>query len=140
MVLRLGTGCLALAGLAGLWQLLANQAPGTPLYIGMLASPIERLVHDALTFGGLLWLAGLAVGERRLPMRVLLWLGLGAVVLFGSAIYGAAHGMPGVQLQDLRADAIWVFSGKLLGRLLLVLGLGECVWGVIGRRASHLRP
>jgi hypothetical protein len=114
-----------------MWEWLAGQAPGTPLYIGVLPAPIERLRADAFDYGALVLIAGLALGERKLPRRVPLWLALGAALLLVSGLYAAATGMPGVQLRDLRPDATWVFLGKLLGRGLLALGLVDIGWRVL---------
>jgi hypothetical protein len=135
-VLRIGGCVLAAAALAGAWEWLAGQAPGSPLYIGMLPSPIERLRAEAFDFGTVVLIAGLLLGPRVLPRRVLIWLGLGALLILVSGLYAATTGMPGVQLRDLRPDATWVFAGKALGRGLTVLGLAEIGWRVLGRRAG----
>jgi len=127
---------MVIAGLAGTWEWLAGQAPGSPLYIGMLPAPIERLRADAFDFGALLMIGGLVLGRRALPRRVLWWLGLGALLLLVSGLYAAATGMPGVQLRDLRPDATWVFFGKALGRGLSLLGLADLGWRVLGPRAA----
>lgn len=131
--MRIGGCVLIAAGLLGTWEWLAGQAPGTPLYIGMLPAPIERLQSDAFEFGTLVLVAGLMVGERTLPRRVGWWLALGAALLLASGLYAAVTGMPGVQLRDLRPDATWVFFGKLVGRGLLALGLADIGWRVLGR-------
>ena len=135
-VMCIGACVLIAAGLAGVWEWLAGQAPGTPLYIGMLPAPIERLRAEAFDYGTLVLIAGLALGqvERNLPRRVPVWLALGAALLLASSLYAATTGMPGVQLRDLRPDATWVFLGKLLGRSLLLLGLADIGWRVLGRR------
>jgi hypothetical protein len=127
-VLRLGSFVFGVAVLAGLWEMLADQAPGSPLFVGMLPAPIERLRSDALIFGMLLWLGAFSLGEQTLADRVLACLWVGGVMLLGSELYAAMNGMPGMQLQDLRADAPWVFFGKLIGRGLLVVGLVEIAW------------
>lgn len=133
-VLRIGGCVLIAAALAGTWEWLAGQAPGSPLYIGMLPAPIERLRAEAFDVGTLLLLAGLVLGPRSLPRRVLWWLAIGALLLLGSSLYAAATGMPGVQLRDLRPDATWIFFGKALGRGLCLLGLADIGWRVLGPR------
>jgi hypothetical protein len=132
LVLRVGSLLLVGAALAGVWELLASQAPGSPLYIGMLPAPIERLRTDAERFGMLLWLAGLALGDRALPRRMGALLGSGSLLVLASGAYAAMTGMNGVQLHDLRADAVWVFLGKQLGRALLLTGLAMIGWRVLG--------
>jgi hypothetical protein len=133
-VLRLGVALLGVAVLAGAWEVLASQSPGSMFYIGMLPAPFERLRSDALTFGTLLWLAGLSIDDRAPSARVVAALIVGACLLLGSGFYAALHGMPGVQLQDLRPDATWVALGKLLGRGCLIFGLvvvvGPAIAGV----------
>src|ERR1700712_1427192 len=42
VVLRLGGALLLIAASAGAWEVLASQAPGSPLYLGVLPGPIER--------------------------------------------------------------------------------------------------
>ena len=133
-VLRLGVAVLGVAVLAGAWEFWASQSPGSMFYIGMLPAPFERLRADALTFGILLWLAGRSVDDRRErapSARTVAALVVGACLLLGCGFYAAIHGMPGVQLQDLRPDATWVALGKLLGRACLVVGLAVVVWPVI---------
>lgn len=132
-VLRLGVAVLCVAAIAGAWELLASQSPGSLFYIGMLPVPFERLRVDALTFGVLLWLAGLSVGDRAPSTRVVAALVVGACLLLGSGFYAAWHGMPGVQLVDLRPDATWVALGKLLGRACLSGGLVLVAWPAIAR-------
>jgi hypothetical protein len=102
----------------------------------MLPAPIERLRVEAFDYGVLLVLAGLVLGQRALPRRVVLILSLGALLALGTGLYAAATGMPGVQLRDLRPDATWVFLGKLLGRGLTLLGVVVIGWRVLGRRAG----
>lgn len=135
VVLRLGGALLLAAGAAGVWELLASQAPGTPLYLGVLPGPVERLRHDTFDFGVLLSIAGLLLRDHALPRRVLIGLGLGALLVLVAGVYAAAAGMPGVQMIDLRADAPWLFGAKVLGRALLIAGLLWIGWTTLVRRA-----
>ena len=125
VVLRLGALLLLIAASAGAWEVLASQAPGSPLYLGVLPGPIERLRHEAFDFGVLIVIAGLLLGDRSLPRRVLLWLAIGALLTLAACFYAAITGMTGVQMTDLRPDAGWLFGTKLLGRALLCAGLGS---------------
>lgn len=132
-VLRLGCIALCVAALAGVWELLAEQAPGSRLSIGMLPGPIQLLREAATTFGVLLALAGLLVAERTLPVG-LLWAlraGLGLLVVTGA--YAGALGMHGLQAADMRPDAVWLFVLKYLGRALLVGGLAALALRVLRR-------
>ena len=135
VVLRLAGALLLAAAAAGVWELLASQAPGTPLYLGVLPAPVERLRHDSFDFGVVLALAGLILGEREVPRRVLVWLGAGSVLVLVAGVYAAASGMPGVQITDLRADAPWLFGAKVLGRGLLIAGLMSIGWTALVKRA-----
>jgi hypothetical protein len=135
VVLRLAGALLLAAAAAGAWELLASQAPGTPLYLGILPAPVERLRHDAFDFGVLLAIAGLLLGEREVARRVLIGLGAGAGLLLVAGFYAAASGMPGVQLSDLRADAPWLFGTKVLARGLLIAGLVSIGWTTLLKRA-----
>lgn len=124
VVLRLGAVLLLLAALAGAWEVLASQAPGSPLYLGVLPGPIERLRHEAFNFGVVTMIAGLLLGERdNVPRRVLMWLVIGAGLSLCACLYAALTGMTGVQMADLRPDAGWLFATKLVGRGLLCAGL-----------------
>src|SRR5262245_738295 len=134
VVLRLGGALLLAAAAAGLWEVLASQAPGSPLYLGVLPSPIERLRNEAFDFGALLLIAGLLLGSREVPRRVLIWLGAGALLVVAAGLYAAANGMTGVQMTDLRPDAPWLFGGKLLGRALLCAGLLNIALRTLYRR------
>lgn len=135
--IRLGVAALMLGALAGLWELLALQAPGTLLYIGMLAGPVGALRELALLLGLLLVAAGLLLpwasreGEPRLLVALLY---LGAVLALSAQIYGAAHGMNGVQVGDLRPDALPLFIVKQGGLVLFALAMLE-----LGRRVL-VRP
>jgi len=123
-VLRLGCGVLVVATLVGAWETLASQAPGSPLYIGMLPGPIELLRETALTCGLLTVLAGLMLADRTLSRRWLWLLHVGVTLTLGSGFYAAANGMHGVQVRDLRPDAGWLFLVKYAGRGLLAVCLG----------------
>jgi hypothetical protein len=132
-VLRLGCSVLCFAAMAGVWETLASQAPGSPLYIGMLPGPVELLRDAAVTWGVLIVLAGLLLGDQLLTTRWLWVLRVGAALTMAAGLYAAATGMHGVQARDLRADATWLFSLKYLGRGLLTLGLGAVARRVLGQ-------
>lgn len=136
--IRLGVVILILAAFAGGWELLARQAPGSPLYIGMLPGPVAALRELSLSVGLLLVGAGLlmpwAAGSRE-PWILLALLGVGALMGVGGQVYGAIHGMYGVQLMDLREDALGLFVVKQGGLGLLSLGLCE-----LGRRVLFRPP
>jgi hypothetical protein len=135
-VLRLGCYVLGFAGLAGVWETLASQAPGSPLYIGVLPGPVESLREIALELGGLLLLAGMLLGERALPKRTLWLIGVGLLLTLVSATYAAAVGMHAVQVRDLRPEAIWLFLAKFLGRGLVCAGLVEIAVRALGQSRS----
>lgn len=128
IVLRLGGALLLTAAVVGVWEVLASQAPGSALYVGVLPGPVERLRNETFDFGVVVLIAGLLLGDRQVPRRVLIWLGLGSVLVIFAGLYAALTGMTGVQMTDLRPDATWLFGGKLLGRGLLCAGLATIGW------------
>lgn len=127
-VLRLGGALLLTAAVVGVWEVLASQAPGSVLYLGVLPGPVERLRNETFDFAVLLLIGGLLLGDRQLPGRVLIWLGLGSALVLLAGLYASITGMNGVQMRDLRPDAPWLFAGKMLGRALLCAGLGNIGW------------
>lgn len=130
VLLRLAVFVLCFAAAAGVWEVLASQAPGSPLSIGMLPGPIEMLRETALVLGLLLVSAGLLVRERGLARWLVVALHVAVAVTLLAAVYGALTGMHGVQARDLRPDATPLFVVKYLGRF----GVAACLFA-IGRRA-----
>jgi hypothetical protein len=57
----------------------------------------------------------------------------GALLAIGAQTYGALHGMHGVQMSDLRADARAVFYARHLGLFLFALGFLPVGLGVLRR-------
>ena len=134
-MLHLGCWVFGVAVLAGTWEMVASQAPGSPLYIGMLPGPIGSLRASAFEFGVLLVLAGMLLGAQDLGHK---WFGLltaGTLLTLLAGAYGAARGMHGVQLYDLRADAFWLFLAKQLGRVLAYGALARAAWLALRKRA-----
>jgi hypothetical protein len=134
-VLRLGGALLLVAAAAGVLEVLASQAPGSVLYLGVLPGPVERLRAEAFDFGVVLLIAGLLLADRDVPRRALIWLGVGSVLVVLTGLYAALTGMTGVQMIDLRPDATWLFGGKLLGRGLLCAGLASIGWKLLASKA-----
>lgn len=116
-----------------MWEVLASQAPGSPLSIGMLPGPIEMLRETAVLLGLLLFAASMCVRAHGAPRGLVVGLHVAVGVTLLAALYGAATGMHGVQARDLRPDAIVLFVVKYAGRL----GVFACLFA-IGRRALRL--
>jgi hypothetical protein len=129
VLLRLAVFVLCVGAGAGVWEVLASQAPGSPLWIGMLPGPIEMLREAATVVGLLLLAASYLVGDLQLPRGLLIALHVAVVVTLLAALYGASMGMHGVQAIDLRADAIPLFIAKYAGRL----GLAACLLLIVRR-------
>lgn len=129
-VLRLAVIVLCIAAGAGVWEVLASQAPGSLLSIGMLPGPIELLREAALTLGLLLVAASWLAREHGVTRRVVVVLHVAVAITLGAAFYGALLGMHGVQARDLRPDATPLFIVKYAGRL----GVFGCLL-VIARNA-----
>lgn len=125
VTLRLGVAVLLVAVLAGGWELIAMQSPGTPLYIGMLPGPIATLRELALSAALLLCGAAALMASLRLdpePKLLVVLLHVGCVLALGAQLYAALQGMHGVQLFDLRSDAAPLFAAKYSGISLFVVG------------------
>ena len=130
--LRLAILVLVSGAFAGLWEVLASQAPGSLLYVAMLPGPVQTLRESAFTLGLLLLSASILLprAERRpgsrMPALITAALHVGTLLALVASAYGAAHGMHGEQFQDLRPDATALFIAKhagyaLIGSALLVL-------------------
>jgi uncharacterized membrane protein (DUF441 family) len=135
--IRLGVVALMVAAASSVWELLAAQSPGTPLYIDTLAGPIAALRQLGTVIGVLLLCAGMLMpwaSGRREPKRLVAMLYAGSALGLGAQLYAALHGMYGVQAGDLRADALPLFVVKHAG-----LGLLLCALLELGRRVL-VRP
>ena len=134
-LLRAALCLLGAAALAGAVELLALQAPGSPLYLGVLPGPLGLVRELSMTLGLLLLGGELLAARAGSPLpSSLRWLlsGSAAVAVLAQA-YGAALGMYGLQVKDLRADALPLFLVKHGALLVFVLGYAR-----LGLRA--LRP
>lgn len=134
-MLRAALCLLGAAALAGAVELLALQAPGSPLYLGVLPGPLALVRELSMTLGLLLLGGELLAARAGSPLpsslrRVLI--GSAAVAVLAQA-YGAALGMYGLQVKDLRADALPLFLVKHGALLAFVVGYAR-----LGLRA--LRP
>jgi hypothetical protein len=128
-LLRLAVFVLCVGAGAGAWEVLASQAPGSPLWIGMLPGPIEMLREAATVVGLLLLAASCLVRDLQLPARLSIALHVAVVVTLLAAMYGALMGMHGVQAIDLRSDAIPLFVAKYAGRV----GVAACLLLIVRR-------
>ncbi|MBI3217879.1 MAG: hypothetical protein HYZ44_00035 [Bacteroidetes bacterium] len=132
--LRLAMAVLVVTALAGVWEVLAAQAPGSLLYLGVLPGPVQALRESALWCGVLTLVSSLAWSRLSVqpasstPRRVVFGLHAGVILSLGASAYGATQGMRGEQLFDLRTDGMLVFALKYTGHVLyagalLALGL-----------------
>ena len=128
VVLLLGAGVMLCAALGGIWEVLAEQAPGSLWYLGVLPGPIRSLRETAFNLGlGVLAVGLLSAqtGQRGIPAWLIAQLSTGVAMTLTACTYAAATGMHGVQLMDLRNDAIPLFIAKYAGLTLSCLGLAE---------------
>lgn len=123
VMLRLAVIVLCTAAGAGVWEVLASQAPGSLLSVGMLPGPIEMLRDTALILGLLLLPASLLVRESGATRGVVIGLHVAVALTLFAAFYGALSGMHGVQARDLRPDATPLFIAKYVGRLGVLVSL-----------------
>ena len=136
LVVRASVALLLFAALAAAFELIAWQAPGSPLYLGVLPGPLGVLRELSTTLGLLLLGVELlaprayAGGPRAdLSRSVALMLSTGAWLAVLAQAYGALHGMYGLQLKDLRSDALPMFVLKHAGLLAFI-----CAYAVLGLR------
>ena len=140
--IKVGVLTLGAALLAGVWEVIAMQVPGSPLYIGVLPGPIGAL-RDLSVSLGLLTLAagalmprayeGAPAGRARVA-SILITAGVALAII--AQTYGAANGMHGAQLSDLRADASAVFVVRHGGLVLFALGWLDLGLRVLRRPAA----
>lgn len=146
--LRLALWTLGAAALAGAWEVLASQAPGSPVHLGILPGPVQLLRETAFTLGFLLCIGSFLLREAHAGQaalsgttsesslrNVMIALHLGTALVLGTSLYGAIQGMHGVQMRDLRPDATPLFALKHLGYAVL---LGAFV--VLARRLPLRKP
>jgi hypothetical protein len=138
ILLRGALGLLSAGALAGAIELIALQAPGSPLYLGVLPGPLGMLRALALWLGLLLLGADpLAARAGAPPVLARVLVGTAALAVLAQA-YGAAHGMFGLQVKDLRADALPLFLIKHAA--LLAFGAGYAALGARALRALPAPP
>jgi hypothetical protein len=140
--IKLGVLTLAAALLAGAWEVIALQVPGSPLYIGVLPGPIGALRELCVTLGLLALAAGALVprayesSSPRAARIASLLITSGVALAITAQAYGAANGMHGAQVSDLRADARMVFFVRHGGLLLFALGWLDLGIRVLRRPAA----
>jgi hypothetical protein len=122
-----GALLLACAALAAGWELLARQAPGSPLYLGVLPGPIAALRELCFMLGTTLALAGALLapspseppfGARYTQLAI-----AGALTSVLAQLYAASQGMHAAQLHDTRPDALPLFVLRQGGAAACAIGL-----------------
>jgi hypothetical protein len=136
-LMRAGLLLLLSAALLSVWASWARQAPGSPLYLGVLPGPIEALRDNTawigLSFVVLAPLCGVLL-QGRAALGCVVLACAGAALELGSGLYAALQGLHAVQLLDPRPDVMPIVVLKHLGQLLLLLPLV-----VLTRRALRSR-
>ncbi len=137
VLLRAAFTLLVIAAGTSLWATLARQAPGSPLYLGMLPGPIEALRDSALWIGLVFlgvayWLPALAQGNAALILVGVAC--VGALLELGAGLYAAIHGLHAIQLKDPRPDVGPIVALKYAGQALLALTLLEITRRAFTRR------
>jgi hypothetical protein len=121
-MVRTAVVLLVIAGISSIWELLAYQAPGSSLSLGILPGPIAAL-RNTCTILGVVFIAVAWVmpwASQPDEPRRMVWLAVAGVVLsVGASFYGALNSMYVIQIVDLRPDAMVLFVVKHLGHLLL---------------------
>jgi NhaP-type Na+/H+ or K+/H+ antiporter len=126
ILVRLALGLWLVAALAGVWHVMAQQAPDSPLHMGILAGPIGQLRDQSFALGagafasGVLWPWLYAQRHGRVTLGLLVIGAVWSVVVLG---YAAHRGMLGVQLYDPRPDAQRLVYARAIGHAITSLGL-----------------
>lgn len=125
--LLLGTLTLVTGVLAGVMELLATQAPYTPLHFGILAAPYGQLRGAALGSSLLAFALGLGRSRlgRREPWVLLALLTTGSLLALGAMAVAAHGGMMAVQVFDPRPGAGALAVTRLVGQALIALAALE---------------
>lgn len=144
LLATVGFSLWLVATIACVWEVLALQAPDSPLHAGVLAGPIAQLRGFAFALGtanlvaALVWPRLYADGRGR---SVALLLALGALLHVFALTYAALRGLVAVQLLDPRADARYALYGRAVAHALtmwaVALLLARTGWGK--RRAALAR-
>ncbi len=125
--LRLSLAVYALTALAGAWEVVASQAPGSMFYVGVLPGPAQSLRESAFMLATVLFVASqlMPVAYREAaPRWLVIALHVSALCVLASGIYGACTGLHGEQLGDIRHDALPLFVLKHAGYAGLTVLLG----------------
>jgi hypothetical protein len=138
-VVGLGFVLLMFAAAVGVWELLARQAPGSPLFLGDLPGPIASLKSAAAMLGVVLlavayWIPS-AYPDRE-PRWMVAVLFAGTALSMGAGLVGALKGMYLVQVIDPRPGATVLVIVKYSGHLLLGLCLVDMARRVLLRRPT----
>lgn len=125
-LVRLAIVLLIAAAAASVWEILARQAPSSGWHVGVLPGPVAELRDTAVTlallFFATAWLVPVIAPERE-PWVLVGALHAGALITLVALTYGATTGMYGIQIDDPRADSVWLFKVRALGEIVLVLSL-----------------
>lgn len=128
--MRLALVLLVLGALAGGWEILASQSPYSPFRLGVLPEPIGQLRGTAITLGLLVLAAAWLlpwVAPNEEPTYLVLAMHIGAVLTLAAMAYGAATGMMGLQIDDVRVDAQALLAVRVTGESILFLCLLDFV-------------
>ena len=101
--LRLSLAVYALTALAGAWEVVASQAPGSMFYVGVLPGPAQSLRESAFMLATVLFVASqlMPVAYREAaPRWLVIALHVSALCVLASGIYGACTGLHGEQLGE----------------------------------------
>jgi len=136
----LGVVLLLVAAAAGVWEILASQAPGSEWQAGVLPGPVGQLRGTAAVLGLLMfagsWLMPWLAPERE-PWVLCIAVHVGVVVTMGAMTYGATTGMYGVQIYDPRPESQWLFWVRATGMGILGLCLLDFARRILLHRPSR---
>ncbi|MFW5926365.1 MAG: hypothetical protein ACOC9O_03060 [Myxococcota bacterium] len=135
-LVRLAIGLLLVGALAGGWEILASQSPYSPFRLGVLPAPIAQLRATAITLALLhfsaAWLLPWMAPDRE-PTYLVTALYVGSLLTIAALLYGAATGMMGLQIDDVRTDARILLATRATGLVILLLCLLDVARRVLRR-------
>jgi len=142
-LVRLAVLLLLAAAAAGVWEILASQAPSSDYHVGVLPGPVAQLRTTSTLFA-LVLLAGAWlmpwIGRGRDPWVLIAAVHVGAIITIGAMTYGATTGMYGMQIDDVRPQSEMLFWVRSTGQLLLVGCLLDFARRVMLRGPRAARP
>jgi len=141
--LRLGALTLLIGLGAGVFELMATQAPYTPLHFGVLAAPFSQLRGAAFWLGLFAFVCAWLrprLGSERASWILFGLVSAGSVLSLSAMAWAAAEGMMAIQVFDPRPGAGWLAIVRLLGQGLVLIAALDVARRLLRRGAPAVPP